>query len=325
MSTQQSTASTSRGPLVAMSRLGLAAAAALALVACGGGKDKPASQAAARVNSGEITVHQINQLLEQQRGLKPEQTEAASREALERLIEQELALQAAESQKLDREPRVVAAIEAAKRDIIARAWSDKVGAAVAKPTADEVKAYFDAKPALFTNRRIYSLQEFNIQVVPDAAPALQAKLQVAHNLAEATELLKAADARYTSALGTQAAEALPLAILDRVAALADGQFLVQPQPNGLKLLQVVSSKPAPVTLDQVRPAIEQYLLNDRKRQAVATGLKDLRAAAKIEYIGKFTPGAAAAPATAPSVPAPAAPTASTGLDDSALKKGLGLK
>ena len=62
----------------------VAASLAVVLVGCGDSKkkDKPtASQAAARVNKEEITIHQINFVLQQQRGLKAEQAEAASQPA----------------------------------------------------------------------------------------------------------------------------------------------------------------------------------------------------------------------------------------------------
>jgi hypothetical protein len=72
-----------------------ALAAVLALAACGGSRDK-ASQTAAKVNKDEITVHQINFVLQQQRNLRPEQADAAARQILERLIDQQLALQKAE-------------------------------------------------------------------------------------------------------------------------------------------------------------------------------------------------------------------------------------
>ena len=44
-------------------------AASVALVGCGDKKEKSASQTAAKVNKDEITVHQINFVLQQQRGL----------------------------------------------------------------------------------------------------------------------------------------------------------------------------------------------------------------------------------------------------------------
>ena len=51
---------------------------------------------AAKVNDKELTVHQINFVLQQQRNLRPEQAEGASKQILERLIDQQLALQKAD-------------------------------------------------------------------------------------------------------------------------------------------------------------------------------------------------------------------------------------
>ena len=117
-----------------MLRLGAVAVAstALLLAGCGGNKET-ASQTAAKVNRDEITVHQINFVLQQQRGLRPEQADAAGKQILERLIDQQLALQKAGDLKLDREPAVVQQMEAAKREILARAYLEKVGEGAAKP------------------------------------------------------------------------------------------------------------------------------------------------------------------------------------------------
>ena len=120
------------GPLRTVA-LAVAVGATL-LAGCGDKKEKPASQTAARVNKEEITVHQINFVLAQQRALPADQAASASRAALERLIDQELALQKASDQKLDRDPRVVQQIEAARRDIISRAYLEKIGEGAPKPT-----------------------------------------------------------------------------------------------------------------------------------------------------------------------------------------------
>ena len=153
----------------------------LLLASCGG-QDKAASQTAARVNKEEITVQQLNFVLQQQRSLRPEQAEAASRQILDRLIDQELAVQKAGENKLDRDPRVIQMLEAARREVLARAWIDKVGDAAAKPTPEEIKKYYDEKPALFKDRRIYSIQEIAIEAKPDQLPELREKLAGANNI-----------------------------------------------------------------------------------------------------------------------------------------------
>ena len=321
------------------SAIALAAVAVVLLAACGGDdkKDK-ASQTAAKVNKEEITVHQINFVLQRQQGLKPEQAEAASKQVLERLIEQELAVQKAEDLKLDRDPRVVQQIEAAKREIIARAYVERLGESTAKPTAEEVSKYYNEKPALFKERRIYSLQELAIEAKPEQIPEIRAKLQAAKNMAEFAEYLKASDIRFAGNQAVRAAEQLPLASLDAIARMKDGDSAVTAAPNGLQVLFLVGSRSQPVDEARARPAIEQFLSNQRKSELVVKEMKAMREGAKIEYVGKFAEGAppaaaaASAAVTAPSPAAPAAPTVATpaapaasGLDANAISKGMGLK
>jgi EpsD family peptidyl-prolyl cis-trans isomerase len=309
--------------------LAVVASAAL-LTACGGDKgDKAASQTAAKVNKEEITVHQINFVLQRQPGLKPEQAEAASRQVLERLVDQELAVQKAQEQKLDRDPRVVQQIEAAKREIIARAYAERVGESVAKPSAEEVAKYYNDKPALFKDRRIYSLQEMQIEAKPEQFEVIRAKLSAAKNLNEFAEYLKSAELRFNGNQAVRAAEQLPLASLDAISKMKDGDSMLSPNPAGLTVLFLVGSRSQPVDEVRARPAIEAFLLNQRKAEAVQKDVKALRDSSKIEYVGKFAqPAAAGASApvlpAAAEVPAAAAPAAS-GLDPASISKGMGLK
>ena len=305
-------------PLLALS------AAAVALVGCGEKKDKAASQTAVKVNKDEITVHQINFVLQQQRGLRPEQTDAASKQILERLIDQQLALEKAEELKVDRDPRVVQSLEAARREIVSRAYLEKVGEAAAKPTAEEIKKYYDEKPALFSERRIYSIQEIGIEARPEQVPVLRDKLAAAKNIAEFVEWLKANDYRFSGNQAVRAAEQLPLNSLESFARMKDGQAAIVPAANGVQVIVLAGSRSQPVSEEQARPAIEQFILNERKRKLVEDDVKALRGSAKIEYVGKFAEGAASAAAAAKPAPA-AAPAASGGLSNTDINKGMGIK
>lgn len=307
---------------------------ATALVAGCGDKSKSegkASQAAVRVNGDEITVHQINQILERQQGLKPEQADAASRQILEGLIDQQLAVAKAEEQKLDRDPQVVQLLDATRRNILARTYLEKAAATGAgTPTADEVRKYYDTKPALFSERKIYALQEFTVPATPEESKLVIASLKASKSPNEFVNVLKASGLKFTVNQVTQAAEGLPLAILDPLSKVQDGEALYITAPDGFKAVLVMATKSQPVAFDKAKPAIEQFLTVERRREFSQKEIKNLRAAAKIEYIGKFAEkpasGAAAAAPAASAAPAPTAPAASNGLDPASLSKGLsGLK
>ena len=96
----------------------------------------------------------------------------------------------------------------------------------------------------------------------------------------------------------RAAEQLPLASLGTFADMKDGQALLNATPTGAQVIVLAGSRSQPVTLEQAKPAIEQFLLNERKRELIAKDLKALRDAAKIEYVGKFAEASSSSPAAA---------------------------
>ena len=193
--------------------------------------------------------------------------------------------------------------------VIADSTIGRVAESAAKPTPEEVKAYYSGKPALFAQRRIYSLAEFAIEAPADQREALAGKLQGVKSPSDLAAALNAAGIKFASRNVTQAPENLPLPMVDKIAAMGEGQSFTVGTPAGLTLVFVTAAKPAPVTEDAARPAIEQFLLNDRKRKLVADEIKRLREVAKIEYKGQFAnaPAGAASGVEAPAVaPTPAA-------------------
>ena len=278
----------------------------LAVAGCGErNKDKSASQTAAKVNKEEITVHQINYFLGQQ-PVAPAEAASSARAVLERLIDQELVLQKAAQQKLDREPRVVQQIDAARRDVIVRAYVDKIGQGATKPSAQEVLAYYDAHPALFKDRRIYNIQEVSIDATPQQVETLKGVLARSKSLAEFVGYLKDNGFKYGGAESVRSAEQLPLADVDRYAAMKDGQATVSARPGGMQVTSLIASRSQPIAQQQATPVIEQFLLNERRRKLVGDDLAALRTGAKIDYVGPFAADAAANP-YAPPVQADAAP------------------
>lgn len=305
----------------------LAICGLVGLAACGERQEARSSQVAARVGSGEVSIHQVNLVLQRQADLRPEQVEAASRTALERLIQLELAVQKAGDAKIDRDPQVVQAVDLARREVLARAYIDRLADSTARPTAQDIDRFYDERPALFKTRRLYSVQDIGIAAPADAVPALQTRLAAAKSTPAL--LAELADTRlpYTLNSATRPAEDWPLPLLDRLAGMKEGEvgFLVQPQ--GLRVLVLTAAAPAPRSLDEARASIEQFLMNERKQQKVDAELKALRSTAEVQYLGQFAqvaPAGAAATAPSPATPAAASATAAAraALDAEARNKGI---
>jgi hypothetical protein len=84
--------------------------------------------------------------------------------------------------------------------------------------------------------------------------------------------------------------------------MKDGQATFNARPGGAQILNLAASRAQPVALAQATPAIEQFLLNERKRKIVGDDLQALRSAAKIEYMGDFAADAARSPYKPPTSP-----------------------
>ncbi len=265
------------------------------LAGCGEKKAAEATQVAARVNESDITVHQLNFRLQQDRNLRPENTEAATKVALDQLIDQELVVQKAAALKLDKTPRVLQSLEAARREVMARAYVEQIVQTVPKPVEERVRQYYDEHPELFSERRVYLLQEFVIEAPADKIAAVREHVRTAKSPADLTNWLKSAEIRASTNVAQRPAEQLPMDLLAKVAPMADGTGLVVTESPSVRVVFRNASRRDIVEYTRARPAIEQFLTNLARREAVDNSLKALRTAAKLEYVGKFTAMAASQP------------------------------
>lgn len=279
----------------------IAFANVLGLSACGK-KDSstPATQVAAKVGSEELSVHQINQILSRSNtaGATPESVQALSRDVLEKLIDQQLAVTKAIDSKLDRSPETVAAIEAARRDILARAYLQKLVSTLPKPTPDESQKYYAEHPQLFSQRRIFNIQEIVAPTSPGLTEQLKSMAASGKTIDDVAAWLKAKDIKFNGGSASRPAEQIPLELLTKVHALKDGQALVLDAPKAITYLRLASSQAAPVDQTTALPRIEQFLTNQRASEAIAADMKQLRAGTTITYMGEFAKPVAAPTATA---------------------------
>ena len=296
-------------------KVGLALLIGALVAGCGDKKDEVSAegapaQVAARVNGTAVTVGQVNHALQRIANLDPEQSKAAPLQMARTLVDQEVIAQKAVADKLDRDPAVAEALEAARRKVLADAYmSRKLGDPVA-PTDTEITEYFDKHPELFAQRKIYRLQELSIQAPQDKHEAIQAKLKASKSMNDFAAWLKAENYPVKAAQGIKAAEQLPLDMLPKLAQVPAGQAMVVNVPEGLLVIIVAGAQSQPVTLEQAKPAIARALQAQARQKAAKAELDALKAAAKIEYVGEFADAgkqesAAPADAAAPSPEAPA--------------------
>lgn len=252
--------------------------------------NKPASQVAAKVNSEEISVHQINFVLSRNAALANVSADNAPlvrREVLNKLIDQQLAVEQAVKQKLDRSPEVLMAIEAARNEILARAYIEQIARARIVPTEEEARKYYADNPALFAERRIYSIQEIVLPPAVHLAPQLREMLNAGKSMTELSEWLKTKDIKFTGASATRPAEQIPLELLPKIHALSDGQGIVLEGPQNLTVMRVLSSQSAPISEEAALKRIQMFLGNLRATEAAERELKDIKSKATISYMGEF--------------------------------------
>jgi EpsD family peptidyl-prolyl cis-trans isomerase len=241
------------------------------------------AQVAALVNKEWIMVDQVDYMMAQMPAVNGESPEAARKAALDRLIDIELARQQAVATKLDQDPAVQRMVDAAKAAALAQGYMIYKSRDVPKPTEAEIKRYYFDHPALFSERRVFSIQELAAEVPPDQVPKMKARLAKEKNMGGIVLALKANGFKYNANQAVRTAEQLPMTQLDSIHKLKDGEIMVEQIPQGLHVVALTASETKPASLDMARPFIERFLVNDRRKQIVDSEAKALRAGASIEY------------------------------------------
>lgn len=266
--------------------------AILNLSACGN-KEKKAGQALARVNGKEITVLQMNDELKRA-GVRPEQTEEATKQLLESLIDRQLLLDEAMRNEIDRTTEVVQAIERAKMQIIAQAYLRRIGSEVVKPSAVEINDYYEKHPEYFSKRKQFDVQQLVI-ATRNFSNDLRAVVDSAKSLDEISSWLDKHDIHHMRGQLSRSTTDLPEQIVSKLKDMHKGQIFIVNEGNNSMINHITNIKISPISAKTAAPQIEQFLFNKKVRDAAEAEIKHLRAAAKIEYLNASAPAATATP------------------------------
>lgn len=282
-----------------------------AALTAGCGNDQPAAsapagQAIARVNGQELTVHQ----LQAEVAVQPPPADADAAERVKEaaaltLLDRQLLVQAATTDALEREPAVLQQLARSREQVLASAYLQRITAEAGAPTESDLKAYYDARPELFAQRRGYLLA----QVVTDGTVPRDELDAQGRQLATPADLVKWLRERGAPAqlrTVTMGAEQVPTPVLARLSELKRGQALVASIGAAVQVNYLLDTRAAPVTFTDARPAIEQLLTVQRRQEAAQREIERLRTAAQVDWLGEF---AKKPPQRTPAAPLPEAAAA----------------
>lgn len=264
----------------------LAAIASLSLVlsAC----EQPVTPAmdavAAKVGGEVISEAELERAVARLDKLNGAESTQARGRMLEALIDQRLVSNAAKKTKLDKTPDVALAMQQAQRQVLAEAYMEQLFKNLAQPAATEIQDFYTRHPELFEQRKVYRVQELELQLDPARVAEVEAQLKQSHDLANFAEWLSGQGIESKVGAVVRPAEQIPATMLAQLANMKDGQVIVVPTGDKrVSVLQLQGSQFQPVTREQAEVAIKRILLGEKRKILLQAEIKKLRANSKIEY------------------------------------------
>lgn len=266
----------------------------LALVISGCGKSEKAGakqsndQVVAKVNGEEITIHQVNFQLSRMGQMNQEQAKIASKQVLASLITQEILKQKALETKLDQDPMILQALALSKDQLLAQAYLQKTIEKAPKASTEEIDSFYKEHPELFENRRVFRLQELVVNIDKYKFAETEATLKTIKDINQIATWLRDNNYPFTVNSNVKAAEELPMALLNKLQGLKDGEIMFVPNNKTFNILQITASQTQPISRTKATPIIEQYFFNQNKNKLAKKEMLALNEKANIEFVGAFS-------------------------------------
>ena len=228
------------------------------VVGCGN-KDAASAQMVAKVDGQEIDVTRMKVMLANAQGVSPENISATKLEILNGLVEQQLAINLAIGNKLDHKPEVLNAIEASRREILARAALDQIADELPAVSEDEVKKYYADNPALFSGRRLFTLQEIVLKKSTSDMAAIRSQIASAKSMEDVSAWLRDKKVEFSSSTSIKAAEQIAPAVLLKLQTFKDGQIGLIESPDAYTITHLIASYAQPIGIVKGMPAAAVFL------------------------------------------------------------------
>lgn len=287
-------------------RLAISTACALAALVAGCHKGAPEGQVAANVNGDEVTLQELNTEIQADNVPQGVDKQVAQRQALQRIIDRKLLLDAAREKKIDKSPEYQSQKQRADELLLAQTYAKQQLAVIPVPTDAQISKFMTEHPNVFGNREILQLDQIRFRPGPSDLKKLSA-IKSDHNLDTVAQHLNGLGIKFERGkTGLDTAQA-PTDLIKAINALPPGEPFVLPTNGIITVNAVIGRQSAPVDPVQARQAAVGAWRQEQFTKLITDQLKQLRDKGKITYQSGFappppakTPGAPAAPPAAPS-------------------------
>jgi EpsD family peptidyl-prolyl cis-trans isomerase len=252
----------------------------LALSAC---SPAGSSQDVAKGNGFSISGGELDQALKDLPAVPPAMRQTVRRNVLSRLVQQKLLANAAVTESLDRDPRVLADIEAAKRAVLARAYAQKLTAAVHAPSDRDIKNFYDQHPEAFARRVSVEMDEVILAGPEAAANKFARALDRGRPVARWGAHAAAEGVQVTASHAVTTTDKLPATLAQKIGEVPPGGFVIFRVEEGVVYARVLAQTPAPLDLESATPIIREGLQTMGRDQLLNKEIERLRAKAAITY------------------------------------------
>lgn len=286
-------------------KYGLISMACVALAGCGqgGGKAEPTGQVVATVDGDEITMLELRAELEGASFPNAKARKAAEQQALQMIINRKIIAKAATEQKVDETPEFALQEQRALEALRAQALQQKILKAVPAPTKEEATRFMAAHPDIFSERKIYAVNQIRIARPTD--PALMADFQPLKTLAEVEALLKSKGINYQRGTDRLDAVGTNMNLIEAIAKLPPGEVFVLPMGQLVLISEVKDTQVVPFTGERAAKYALSMVEQQRKQEALSRQMAGLlkQGASTVKYNKAYQPPKPAKPPAKGAAPA----------------------
>ena len=278
--------------------------ASMALSAC----ERPATTGpdtvVAKVGDEVISAFELDRAMARLGPMNAAEAAQARGKVLGALVDQHLVSSAARNARFDRVPEVALAMQQAQRQVLVEAYMERLFKDIPKSSNEEIRDYYNRHSELFAQRKVFRVQELELQPAPARVAGVEAQLKKSRSLSEFIDWLGAQGIDVKSGVAVRPAEKIPAPMLAQLLKMKDGQVIMVPTGGDrFSVLQLQGSQAQPVSLDEAKDAIDHLVQFEKRTTLLDTGIRKLRSSAKVEYASGFEPAPDAAnPATQPGKP-----------------------